>query len=356
MNSKPSRPGAARRALGAVLVVGAVFGSACSAHTDSSAVSSPSSSTNPTSGGAACAAQNTRYCSAEIGDLIDTTLGELHPTQPSLGYDELFYRLGRYTLGKNPNAVLDAWCATNGQKGLKSANAGATLGNPSSFTCEMAVGSETPESIAPMKTAVVGPGGQLYLTDGHHTLTSFWEAPGGGPTTHVRLNIAGNLSNLAPEAFWRTMQTNGWTWLQDVNGNPITPNQLPANLGLKQFANDKYRGVLYFARNIGYRQDDNSPPFQEFYWAQWLRGQTDPSLQPDNFDLASLSPYLTLVGNIAKAIVALPDSAQIANGRTAHDLNKLEAFGQEAFDALSQPYDSPKPGKLAYAISYKTSH
>jgi len=32
--------------------------------------------------------------------------------------------------------------------------------------------------IGEMKTAVVGPGGQLYLTDGHHTLTSFWEVQG----------------------------------------------------------------------------------------------------------------------------------------------------------------------------------
>jgi len=332
----------ARHAAVALLILA---GSACSSHT-----ASPP-------GALACAPQNTRYCRAAVGDLVDTTLAELHPTQPSLGYDEVFYRLGRYTRGKDtPSKLFDDWCAANGQRGVKFAKPGAMVSDPASFTCAVAVGAETAGTIASMKTAVIGPGGQLYLTDGHHTLTAFWEVPGGGPNTHVRLKITSNLSNLAPDAFWHAMQTNGWTWLRDVNGNPVTPDQLPANLGLNQFGNDKYRGVLFFVRDIGYAQDDDSPAFQEFHWGQWLRGQTDPGLRLETFDLNSLGSYLTLVGNVAKAIVALPDTADIGNGRNAHELGKLGAFGQKAFDALSQPYSAAKPGKLAYAILYKTAH
>jgi len=337
-----------RRALCAFAVL-AVLGFAGSVGTAAHA--------DPPFGILACAPQNTRYCEAAAGDLVDTTLAELHQTQPSLGYDEVFYRLGRYTRGKDhPNELFDSWCAANGQKGAKSAGPGARITDPASFTCEVPVGAETPETIAPMKTAVVGPAGQLYLTDGHHTLTSFWEVPGGGPTTHVRLKITGNLSDMAPDAFWDTMRANGWTWLRDANGNPITPDQLPANLGLNQFANDVYRGVQYFARDIGYRQDDDSPAFQEFYWGQWLHGQTNPDVRPDNFDLDSLASYLTLVRNISDAIVALPGDTDVANGRTAHDLDRLDTFGEKTFQALSQPYGAPKPGKLAYAILYKTSH
>lgn len=305
--------------------------------------------------GQPCAAGNERSCEAAVGDLLDVTLNQLHPTQPSLGYDEVYYRLGRYTMGPDPaNQLLNAWCATNGQEGLQSAGPDASLADPASFTCEVPLGSETPETIGKMKTAVVGPGGQLYLTDGHHTLTSFWEVPGGGPDTHVRLKITGNLSDLTPEAFWQEMQSQGWTWLEDADGKPVTPEQLPTRLGLKEFGNDRYRSVLYFARDVGFSQDDNSPAFQEFYWGQWLRSQTDPSLQLDNFNLDEMASYLTLVGNVAKAIVALPEDAEIANSRDAAQLGKLDSFGEKAFDALSEPIDSPKPGKLTYSIAYKT--
>jgi hypothetical protein len=206
-----------------------------------------------------------------------------------------------------------------------------------------------------MKTVVIGPAGQLYLTDGHHTLTSFWEAPGGGPDTRIRLRVTGNLSELQPDAFWREMTDRGWTWLRDADGNPVAPEQLPTSLGLKQFANDQYRGVLYFVRDVGYSQDDDSPAFQEFYWGQWLRNQTDPELRPADFTLTEMASYQSLIGNVGRAMVALPDTTEIANGQNAKALGKLETFGQKAFDALSAPVDSEKPGKLAYAIAYKAT-
>lgn len=333
----------ATAALGALIV--AVAGAGCSPRTE------------PTKAAESCPEQNRRTCAAAVGDLFEVTLGDLKPTQPSLGYDEVYYRLGRYTLGTDAaDNLFDQWCATNGQGGLKSAEPGATVTDPASFTCEIPVGSETDESKVPMKTAVVGPGGQLYLTDGHHTLTSFWEAPGGGPDTRVRLRITGNLKDSTAEAFWSEMQSQGWTWLKDADGKTIAPEKLPASLGLKQFANDTYRGALYFVRDVGYGQDGDSPAFQEFYWAQWLRGQTDPNLQPAGFTLTELTSYHTLVGNVGKAMVALSDSTEIAGGQDARALGKLESFGQKAFDALTQPVDSAKPGKLAYAIAYKAAH
>jgi hypothetical protein len=305
---------------------------------------------------AACPEANAAYCAAAVDDLLEIRLADLRPTQPSLGYDEVYYRLGRYTLGDGAaDQLLDQWCATNGQQTLQSATPGATISDPASFTCAVAVGAETDESKVPMKTVVIGPGGQLYLTDGHHTLTSFWEAPGGGPDTRIRLRVTGNLSTLQPEAFWREMTDRGWTWLRDADGNPVIPEELPTSLGLKQFANDQYRGVLYFVRDVGYSQDDESPAFQEFYWGQWLRNQTDPSLRPADFTLTEMASYQTLIGNVGRAMVALSDTTEIANGQNAKALGELEAFGQKAFDALSAPVGSEKPGKLAYAIAYKAS-
>ncbi|MFY9490307.1 MAG: ParB/Srx family N-terminal domain-containing protein [Mycobacterium sp.] len=305
---------------------------------------------------AECAPENQRYCAAAVGDLLDVTLADLRPTQPSLGYDEVYYRLGRYTLGEGAaDQLLDQWCVTNGQQGLASATPGATISDPASFTCAVAVGAETDESRIPMKTVVIGPGGQLYLTDGHHTLTSFWEAPGGGPDTRIRLRVTGNLSSSEPDAFWSEMVERGWTWLQDADGKPVAPDALPKSLGLKQFGNDQYRGALYFVRDVGYRQDDDSPAFQEFYWGRWLRDQTDPDLRPADFTLTDMASYQTLIGNVGRAMVALSDTTEIANGQDAKSLGKLEAFGQKAFDALPAPIGSEKPGKLAYAIAYKAT-
>ena len=305
---------------------------------------------------AACPEATAAYCAAAVGDLLEVNLRELRPTQPSLGYDEVYYRLGRSTLGeKAADQLLDQWCATNGQQGLESAQPGATVADPASFSCAVAVGAETDESKVPMKTVVIGPGGQPYLTDGHHTLTSFWEAPGGGPDTRVRLRVTGNLNSLQPEAFWAQMRDNGWTWLQDAEGKPVAPDALPKSLGLKQFGNDQYRGVLYFVRDVGYSQSDDSPAFQEFYWGQWLRGQTDPQVRPEKFTLTELDSYQTLIGNVGRAMVALGDDTEIANGQNAKALGKLETFGQKAFHALPAPVDSPKPGKLAYAIAYKAT-
>ena len=305
---------------------------------------------------AECAPENQRYCAAAVGDLLDVTLADLRPTQPSLGYDEVYYRLGRYTLGEGAaDQLLDQWCVTNGQQGLASATPGAAISDPASFTCAVAVGAETDESRIPMKTVVIGPGGQLYLTDGHHTLTSFWEAPGGGPDTRIRLRVTGNLSSSEPDAFWSEMVERGWTWLQDADGKPVAPDALPKSLGLKQFGNDQYRGALYFVRDVGYRQDDDSPAFQEFYWGRWLRDQTDPDLRPADFTLTDMASYQTLIGNVGRAMVALSDTTEIANGQDAKSLGKLEAFWQKAFDALPAPIGSEKPGKLAYAIAYKAT-
>lgn len=184
-----------------------------------------------------CDPGKARYCNAVAGDLIDVSLSDLHPTQPSLGYDEVFSRVGRYTLGaaKVPSPLFDAWCLANGQKGVEKAGTDAKVSDPASFSCEVPVGLETPETTAGMKTAVIGPGGQIYLTDGHHTLTSFWEAPGGGPNTHLRLKLVANLKDSAPDEFWEEMQSRGWAWLRDSDGKQVGPEQIPAALGLKNF-------------------------------------------------------------------------------------------------------------------------
>ncbi|MER5887528.1 ParB/Srx family N-terminal domain-containing protein [Streptomyces sp. NPDC001941] len=298
------------------------------------------------------------YLCAQPGDLLDVRIGDVHATQPSLGYDEVYYKLGRYTLGKDKiNKKFDDWCEANGQVEAASARPDARLDDPESFTCKVPVGSETAESIAPMKTVVIGPGGVPYLTDGHHTLTSFYETRDGGANLHVRLRVLGNLSKLSPSAFWKQMQANKWVWTRDPKGKPVSVWSLPGGVGLKRFQNDPYRSALYFTRDIGYTA--GTIPFQEFYWGNWVRGT-----QPDALggDLTTLPGYLAAVDKISHAQTALPADSVVTDGFTAGQLGALKAWndGKAAekgeFAKLSKPYADEKPGKIAYMLEYKKAH
>lgn len=298
------------------------------------------------------------YLNAKVGDLVDVRIGDVLPTQPSLGYDEVYYKLGRYTLGKDAiNKKFDDWCEANGQVEAKTATPASTLADPSSFTCKVAVGSETPDSIAPMKTVVIGPGGKLYLTDGHHTLTSFYETPDGGPNMHVRLRVLGNLSTLSDTAFWDAMATNKWDWLRDVDGKAITPAQLPKSVGLANFQNDQYRSLLYFGRDIGYSA--GSLPFQEFYWGSWIRDAKPIDLS--TWDANNLASYLATVKAMTEKQTSIARDTVIDSGFTADQLGALtswndgKAVNKGEFAKLSVPYSEAKPGKLAYALAYKAT-
>ncbi|WP_378143796.1 ParB-like protein [Cnuibacter sp. UC19_7] len=308
-----------------------------------------------------CVADDTRALCAEPEELLDVRIGDVHPTQPSLGYDEVYYKLGRYSseLSKDTiNKKFDDWCEANGQEEAATAGPDATLTDPSTFTCTVPVGSETADTIEPMKTVVIGPGGTLYLTDGHHTLTSFFEDS--GPDVHVRLRVLGNLSGLSEADFWDTMQAQKWVWLRDVDGNTITPAQLPTNVGLANFEDDRYRSIMYFGRDIGYSAD-GAVPFQEFYWGSWLRGH--PELGVADWDQDDWAASLALVKTITQAQAALAPDTVIdpVSGYTAADLSaftkwndgKAETKGEWA--KLSVPYSKAKPGKLAYMTAYRAT-
>ncbi|MFB7296501.1 ParB/Srx family N-terminal domain-containing protein [Streptomyces rubiginosohelvolus] len=300
-----------------------------------------------------------RTC-ARPGDLIDVTLGELHPTQAVLGFDQVFYKLGRYGSGRDEaagdlNKRFDDWCETNGQEEAASAGPGARLDDPSSFSCTVPVGEETPETIAPMKTAVIGPGGKLYLTDGHHTLTSFLEGPDGSPRMHIRLRVTDNFSSLSPAAFWQRMTAEKKVWLRDENNRPLGVERLPDRLGITHFRDDPYRSLVYFTRDIGYEVPDGATEFLEFSWGSWLRGEHDTAA----YDLTAPGPYLDLVKRASKSMAALAPDAVVDDGRTAAQLGRIDEWnggkketGGE-FAKLGKPLSDPKPGKLAEALEYK---
>lgn len=301
------------------------------------------------------------YACAAPGDLVEARLGDLHPTQPVVGYDEIYYKLGRYRLDKDEaaggvNKRFDDWCEANGQGEAATVTTGARLDKPKSFTCAIPLGQESADSLAEMKTAVVGPGGKLYLTDGHHTLTAFYELPDGGANLKVRVRVTDNFSKLGKDAFWKRMAAEHKVWLKDENEHPVKPGQLPAHLGLAGFRDDPYRSLVYFTRDIGYSVPGEPAEFLEFYWGSWLRGKV--AAPTKDTDLAG---YLDLVKRASQAMTALADDDIVAGGKTAAELGKMakwndgkkETAGE--FAKLGRPLTDAKPGKLAYALDYKAS-
>ena len=53
---------------------------------------------------------------------------------------------------------------------------------------------------------VIGPGGQLYLTDGHHTFTALEDSIYGASNPNVFVNVIANFSNLTTAQFFAKMQ------------------------------------------------------------------------------------------------------------------------------------------------------
>ena len=320
----------------------------------------------PGSANAACVDQAATdsakaHCALVPGGIADVALSELRPTQPSLGFDELYYRLGRFEFGKDKiNKRFDDWCESSGLGGAESANAQSRLADASSFTCKIKPGAETKASLEPMKTAVVGPKGQLYLTDGHHTLTSFMEAKDGGPQTIVRLRVTHQFGHLDEAAFWAEMKKGRLVWLRDAEDREVTPAQLPQSLGMKNFGNDKYRSILYFGRDIGYKQLSDNTAFQEFYYGSWLRKH--PTIKIDQYKIDTLEGYLTLLKDVTRGLSTLADDAVVSDGVTAKELGRMAQWNGGAaetggeFGKQSLPYSDEKPGKLAYVFRFKEAH
>jgi fibronectin-binding autotransporter adhesin len=94
-----------------------------------------------------------------------------------------------------------------------------------------------------VEPVVIGPGGQLYLLDGHHTFTALLDSVwGSNPNLTVYVNVIANYSNLTQSEFLATMQSNDFL-LPLNDGVPESVSDLPTSLtGL---TSDVYRGLEY---------------------------------------------------------------------------------------------------------------
>lgn len=300
-----------------------------------------------------------------------TTLGQLRPTQPAVGYDQIFAKQAQYRATAAGDdgwkKAFEDWCRNSGLGGVRKKTVTATsqLNNPQSFACK-----KSPQSrqVQALKTAVIGPGGQLYLTDGHHSLSSLWEAPlrqgqdvhgQAGGSLPIPVRIQADYQHLNHASFWRAMRAQGYTWLQRPDGSPVTPADLPSQLGLAQgLQDDPYRSLMYFTRGVGYQAPENAPEFLEFYWANWLQSA------PRNFDLQDYQlrqldhgnhsdrGYLQAVHDAAALITQAPADTIVGPvGQTAAAMGQLPSLRAQALQQLATK--NGQPGKLAAALAYR---
>jgi len=243
--------------------------------------------------------RNTAYLKAKAGDVIQVRIEELHPTQAAIGYDQIYYKLGRWQgdfnrttwaadaalqldyLDRTVGKKFDDYCEDMGgtERAQKFADIAAAraarLDQPETFACKDAPGTHTEN----LKTVVVGWDGNLYLTDGHHTFSSLRTIFDGGPKLPVWVKVDANYSDLTTAAaFWQRMVDERRAWLRDGQNQPITVDQLPSRLGMASadeaggMQEDRYRSLVYYTRDIAYK-NGSLPEFAEFLWGDWLRRQ-----------------------------------------------------------------------------------
>ena len=242
-------------------------------------------------------AKNQAYLKAKPGDVIKVRIEELNPTQAAIGYDQIYYKLGRWQgdfarptwagdtanqidyLNRTVGKKFDDYCEDTGAgkraqpfASIAQAQA-ARLDKPETFSCLNAPGADA----TALKTVVVGWDGKLYLTDGHHSFSALREIFDGGPKLPVWVKVDANYSDMADaKAFWQRLVDERKAWLRDGDNQPVTVDQLPKRLALASageaggMQEDRYRSLVYFTRDIAYA-NGGLPEFAEFLWGDWLR-------------------------------------------------------------------------------------
>ncbi|TFY95997.1 hypothetical protein DYL61_00800 [Pseudomonas nabeulensis] len=288
-------------------------------------------------------AQAQALSTPQPGQVIEVALERLHPTQAVVGFDQIYYNLGLFA--DKRTKLFDEYCETNGQGEADKVPKDADLHRPASFTCKDPVGTHPDD----MKTVVVGPAGQLYLTDGHHSFTTLWEVPGGGPQLKMWVKVTDDFSNSPDLAtFWQRMEAARKVWLKDNQGQTLPPAQLPAQLGFKHLQDDTFRSLVYFTRKAAYGKPEDgtvAPEFLEFYWGNWLRNQIDLGA----FNLNKKGGYKDAIEAVAKRMVSLAPGSQV--GGSGFTAQQLGGFTQLDRDELEKTFDK----KVPYVIEYRKS-
>ncbi len=193
---------------------------------------------------------------------------------------------GLYSLYSVP---LDSLVPTQSNVGFAEVNAKVAAYNLLPSTSAL-----TADLLGTVEPVVIGPGGTLYQTDGHHSFVALLDSKFGASDPTVYVDVIGNYSADTPTQFASALAAATQLYPFD-NGvqktvvptaaNPLSP--LPASLG--GLTNDAYRGLEYSvlknkgSAGVGH---DKTPGYSDFMWADAYRN----ALTASGAGLATLTP------------------------------------------------------------------
>lgn len=111
----------------------------------------------------------------------------------------------------------------------------------------------------------------LYMIDGHHTMRALAEMNLNYP---VYIEVKEDLRLLDYDNFWYSMVSRKLAYPKD-RGIVKSVSKLPKTL--YRLTNDPYRSLSWEIRELGCYVNLDDIPFQEFFWADFLRGKIAPN-------------------------------------------------------------------------------
>lgn len=126
---------------------------------------------------------------------------------------------------------------------------------------------------------VIGPNGEAYATDHHHTARALLEEE----VETVLVGIHGDLSALPRMTFWNFMDQKSWCRPVDDHGRRQDFGKIPK--AMADLLDDPYRSLSAAVERAGGFAKDGQP-FNEFLWADFFRSHIRRKSLSADFDAA----------------------------------------------------------------------
>ena len=146
---------------------------------------------------------------------------------------------------------------------------------------------------------VLGPGNQIFMVDHHHLARALWSL---NMTEVVLGERLADWSGLETKAFWRTMESKGYCWPIDADGNRRPYAAIPASIA--GLTDNVWRTLARSMRGKAFENQDT--PYQEFMWGDYFRTFMSRRLIELQFDLAA---------DLAKKLARLPEAQDLPGFR-----------------------------------------
>jgi hypothetical protein len=142
---------------------------------------------------------------------------------------------------------------------------------------------------------VLGPGKKVYIVDHHHLARALWSLK---ITEAVLGEQLADWSDMETKDFWRLMETNGYCWPIDADGNRRPYAAIPASIA--DLTDNIWRTLGRRVRGKAF--EDLDTPYQEFMWGDYFRTFMSRRLIELEFDLAA---------EVATKLARLPEAQDL---------------------------------------------